>query len=168
MREATASVALPAPRTATALRLGLRRQWFAERPLVTLGVLLVLLIVLLAVLAPLLPLRDPNVTAPARRLGAPGANAYLLGTNQLGRDLLSRLIWGARVSIVVASVAAAVAFVVGGGIGLVAGFYGGFLRRRLSCARWHSSKPHERSVPVMYGCCGARSCRTLPRRCSCS
>ena len=93
--------------------------------MLTLGLAVVLLIVLLALLAPLLPLRDPNVTAPARRLGGPGSNGYLLGTDQLGRDLLSRLIWGARVSIVVASVAAAVAFVLGGVIGVVAGFYGG-------------------------------------------
>jgi peptide/nickel transport system permease protein len=82
-------------------------------------------IVVVAALAPVLPLRDPNITAPARRLGVPGAGGYVLGTDQLGRDVLSRLIWGARVSIVVAAVAAAVAFVIGGSIGLVAGFYSG-------------------------------------------
>ena len=78
-------------------------------------------------LAPLLPLRDPN--APRRRAGSgiPGASGYVLGTDQLGRDLLSRLIWGARVSIAVAGIAAAVAFVFGGAIGLVAGFYGGLV-----------------------------------------
>jgi peptide/nickel transport system permease protein len=82
-------------------------------------------IVVLAVAAPLLPLRDPNVTAPARRLSGAGVNGYVLGSDQLGRDLLSRLLWGARVSIFVALVAAAVAFVIGGVIGLVTGFYGG-------------------------------------------
>ena len=102
-----------------------RGNLFTDRPLLTFGLLLVALIVLLAVLAPLLPLRDPNVTAPARRLGMPGASGFVLGTDQLGRDVLSRLIWGARVSIVVAAVAAAVAFVIGGAIGLLAGFYRG-------------------------------------------
>jgi peptide/nickel transport system permease protein len=97
----------------------------AEHRLLTVGFTLVAAIVIVAALAPLLPLRDPNVTAPARRLGLPGSGGYLLGTDQLGRDLLSRLIWGARVSIVVAAVAAAVAFVIGGSIGLVAGFYRG-------------------------------------------
>jgi ABC-type dipeptide/oligopeptide/nickel transport system permease subunit len=102
-----------------------RRNPVAERPLLVFGLALVLLIVVIAALAPILPLRDPNVTAPARRLGIPGAGGYWLGTDQLGRDVLSRLIWGARVSIVVAAVAAAVAFVIGGTIGLLAGFYRG-------------------------------------------
>ena len=128
MREATATrspIRLPLPQAGSPGANRARRRWLTERPLLTLGLAVVLLIVLLALLAPLLPLRDPNVTAPARRLGGPGSNGYLLGTDQLGRDLLSRLIWGARVSIVVASVAAAVAFVLGGVIGVVAGFYGG-------------------------------------------
>src|SRR5207302_1129406 len=78
----------------------------------------------IAAIAPLLPLRDPNVTAPARRLVGPSLGGYLLGSDQLGRDLLSRLVWGARVSIVVAAIAAGVAFILGGTIGLLAGFYG--------------------------------------------
>jgi peptide/nickel transport system permease protein len=101
------------------------RDKLLKRPLLTVGLSLVLLIVGLAILAPVLPLRDPNVTAPARRLGQPGATGFVLGTDQLGRDLLSRLVWGARVSITVAAVAALVACVVGGGIGIAAGFYGG-------------------------------------------
>jgi peptide/nickel transport system permease protein len=95
-----------------------------RRPLLTVGLILVLFIVVTAALAPLLPLRDPNVTAPARRLAGAGVNGYVLGSDQLGRDLLSRLVWGARVSMVVAAVAAGVAFFFGGAVGLLAGFYG--------------------------------------------
>jgi len=130
MREAAASpvpvgLAMPHARVPGARRAGPR--WLSQRPLLVVGLALVLVIVLIAILAPWLPLRDPNVTAPARRLAAPGVGGSLLGTDQLGRDLLSRLIWGARVSIAVAGVAAAVAFVLGGAIGLVAGYYGGLV-----------------------------------------
>jgi peptide/nickel transport system permease protein len=103
------------------------RRFVSRRPLLAVGLGLVLVIVVLALLTPVLPLRDPNVTTPARRLSGAGVNGYLLGSDQLGRDLLSRLLWGARVSIAVASIAAAVAFIGGGVIGLLAGFYGGLV-----------------------------------------
>jgi peptide/nickel transport system ATP-binding protein/peptide/nickel transport system permease protein len=119
------AIALPAAHPSSAA-VG-RRSRIVERPLLSIGVTLVLLIVLLALLAPILPLRDPNVTAPARRLSGAGVNGYVLGSDQLGRDLLSRLLWGARVSITVALIAAAVAFIAGGTIGLVSGFYGGLV-----------------------------------------
>ena len=130
MREVVAAqppLRLPRQNAALSLNVGAWGTALRRRPTLTIGLALVVLLVLIALLAPLLPLRDPNITAPARRLGAPGANAYLLGTDQLGRDLLSRLIWGARVSMTVAAIAAAVAFLLGGLIGLVAGFYGGII-----------------------------------------
>jgi len=126
MRElAASSLALPATRVPGLPAGRGPRLALARRPLLTFGLAIVLLIVMLAALAPVLPLRDPNVTAPARRLAGAGVNGYLLGSDQLGRDLLSRLLWGARVSIAVALVAAAVALVAGGAIGMLAGFYGG-------------------------------------------
>ena len=69
--------------------------------LATAGLVLFSLIVLIALLAPVLPLPDPDLTAPADRLLPVGTAGHLLGTDALGRDLLSRLIWGARVSLAV-------------------------------------------------------------------
>lgn len=80
--------------------------------------------VLVALLAPWLPLRDPDAIAAANRLLAPGEGGYLLGTDELGRDLLSRMIWGARVSLVAGFGTALLSLVVGGAVGLAAGFAG--------------------------------------------
>jgi peptide/nickel transport system permease protein len=117
------AVALPATRATSSPP---SRRWAVlDRPMLSTGLALVLLIALLALVTPLLPLHDPNVTAPAKRLSGAGVNGYVLGSDQLGRDLLSRLLWGARVSIAVALVACTVAFVIGGTVGLLSGFYGG-------------------------------------------
>ena len=56
-----------------------------------------------------------------------GTTKHLLGTDQLGRDLLSRIIWGARISLVVAGVTLLVGGVVGTGLGLISGYYGGWV-----------------------------------------
>ena len=76
-------------------------------------------------LAPLLPLPDPDATEPADRLLPPLAAGHLLGTDQLGRDILSRLIWGTRVSLAVGISATLIAAFFGSLIGLVAGYAGG-------------------------------------------
>ncbi|MCT8997858.1 dipeptide/oligopeptide/nickel ABC transporter permease/ATP-binding protein [Chelativorans intermedius] len=89
------------------------------------GLALLALLALAALLAPLLPLAPPDITDPARRLLPPLSKGHLLGTDQLGRDLLSRLLWGTRVSIAVGLSATLVAAVAGSAIGLVAGYAGG-------------------------------------------
>ncbi len=81
-------------------------------------------ITLLALAAPLLPLADPDATAVADRLLGPFEAGHLLGTDQLGRDLLARIVWGTRVSLAVGLVATLLATALGTAIGLVAGFYG--------------------------------------------
>ncbi len=88
------------------------------------GVVLVA-VMAIALLAPLLPLADPDITDPANRLKLPFSADALLGTDHLGRDLLSRLIWGTRLSLAVGVAAAVLAATIGSAIGFVAGFYGG-------------------------------------------
>ncbi|MGA8117344.1 MAG: ABC transporter permease [Actinocatenispora sp.] len=87
--------------------------------------------VLAAVFAPLLAPHDPNHTDLAVRLAGPLAHEngvrYLLGTDELGRDVLSRLIYGARVSIIVAVAAVLLAGVFGLAVGILAGWRRGWL-----------------------------------------
>ena len=99
-------------------------QRLRRNTLAVFGLGLVVAIVVIALAAPLLPLADPNATNPANRLLPPFSEGALLGTDQLGRDLLSRLIWGTRVSLAVGIAATLVATVLGSLIGLIAAFYG--------------------------------------------
>ncbi len=89
------------------------------------GLVLLVLIIAAALLAPLLPLPDPDATAPADRLLRPLTEGHLLGTDALGRDILSRLVWGTRVSLAVGISATLIAAFFGSLIGLVAGYAGG-------------------------------------------
>jgi peptide/nickel transport system permease protein len=89
------------------------------------GAIVVTAIAVMAVLAPALPLSDPNRTQPSQRLAPPLTSGYPLGSDHLGRDLLSRVIWGARVSLMVGVLATLLAMLAGTAVGLVTGFYGG-------------------------------------------
>jgi len=93
-----------------------------SKPLMA-GGILVVLVVLTALFAPLLAPHDPYVQTLPDRLVAPGSPGYLLGTDQFGRDLLSRLIYGTRVSLQ----AGVVAVAIGAGVGLVLGMTAGYL-----------------------------------------
>jgi peptide/nickel transport system permease protein len=88
------------------------------------GAAVVLLAVLVAVLAPWLAPHSPLKQNLGNALAPPG-RAHLLGTDHLGRDVLSRAIWGTRVSLVAGLVSVALAVAVGGLLGLVAGYAGG-------------------------------------------
>jgi peptide/nickel transport system permease protein len=92
-----------------------------------LGLVLLLLAVGAACLAPLLAPLSPTDSEIVRRLkpplsAVPGIGVSLLGTDQLGRDVLSRILFGARISLLIGSVAALVAAVLGLGLGLLAGY----------------------------------------------
>ena len=82
------------------------------------------LVASLALFAPALPLADPNAVHLDRRLIPPLSDAGLLGTDHLGRDLLSRTLWGMRLSLGGAAIATALALLIGGSIGLVAAYWG--------------------------------------------
>ena len=98
----------------------------ALRDPVAVGAALVLmLIVLLAVFAPYLPLADPYKTSMIRRLKPIGTPGFLLGTDELGRDMLTRLIYGARLSLFMGITPVVVAFGLGAAIGIGAGYAGG-------------------------------------------
>ncbi len=89
------------------------------------GALVLGAVILSCLLAPILPLANPDLTDPANRLKSPFTEGWLLGTDHLGRDLLSRLIWGTQLSLVVGIAAAVLAAVIGSAIGIIAGFQGG-------------------------------------------
>ncbi|MFG1497592.1 dipeptide/oligopeptide/nickel ABC transporter permease/ATP-binding protein [Saccharospirillum sp. HFRX-1] len=89
------------------------------------GLVVILAVIALVLVTPWLPLADPDITELANRLQPPFSDGHFLGTDQLGRDLLSRLLWGTRVSLAVGIAATLVAAFFGSLIGLVAGYFGG-------------------------------------------
>jgi peptide/nickel transport system permease protein len=107
----------------------LRRRIFGHAGFL-IGLVVVLAIVAVALLAPLLAPHDPYAQDLARRLVPPlwhdkGGWAHPLGTDQLGRDYLSRLIYGARISLLIGATAATLSGLIGIGLGLAAGYFGG-------------------------------------------
>ncbi|WP_370241146.1 dipeptide/oligopeptide/nickel ABC transporter permease/ATP-binding protein [Pararhodobacter marinus] len=97
----------------------------ARNRLALAGLIVIGIVVLLALLTPWLPLKPPNVTDTSNRFQPIFSDGALLGTDHLGRDLLSRLMWGTRLSLAVGFAAALVAATLGAAIGIVAGYYGG-------------------------------------------
>jgi peptide/nickel transport system permease protein len=83
-------------------------------------------VVLVALTAPWLPLRDPDDQNLVDRLAPPLTDGYLLGTDGLGRDILARLAFGARVSLVISFAAVSIGMVVGGTIGVAVGYLRGW------------------------------------------
>jgi peptide/nickel transport system permease protein len=87
------------------------------------GFALLLLLALAALAAPVLPLTDPIQIDPPRALYSPGF-PYLFGSDQYGRDVFSRVVFGSRVSLVVGPIAVGIALIPGVTVGLLAGYYG--------------------------------------------
>jgi peptide/nickel transport system permease protein len=122
-----------------------RRQWsklqsawdillkLRNHPGAIVGGLVILTYVVCAVFAPYIAPYRPDQVALTERFVAPSlANAHPLGTDQLGRDILSRVMYGARVSILVGLLTIAISMAVGVGLGLIAGYYQGTFDKVMS------------------------------------
>lgn len=97
----------------------------ARNRLALAGLIVIGAVVALALITPLLPLADPDVTDTPNRFLPPFSEGALPGTDHLGRDLLSRLMWGTRLSLAMGLAAAIIAATIGSAIGIIAGYYGG-------------------------------------------
>jgi peptide/nickel transport system permease protein len=106
--------------------LGLSLLLTLSNPMGAFGLAIMLLLVLIAAGAPTLAPYHPNAQHDGHELLAPGGS-YVLGTDELGRDILSRIIWGARVSLLVGVVAVAIGAGAGIPTGLAAGFFGSWV-----------------------------------------
>lgn len=98
-----------------------------RNPLAMVSASLILLLILMAVFAPWIMPHDPFATSMLKRLKPIGTPGLPLGGDELGRDLLSRLILGARLSLFMGIAPVILAFVLGGTLGIVAGYAGGWL-----------------------------------------
>jgi peptide/nickel transport system permease protein len=98
-----------------------------RNPQAMLGATVILIFLIMAIAAPLLMPADPFAASMFNRLKPIGTPGYLLGTDELGRDMLSRLILGARLSLFMGVTPVLLAFGIGGAIGIMAGYAGGVL-----------------------------------------
>lgn len=101
------------------------RPWYQNRSLV-LGLVIVGIMLLLAILAPVLTPYDP-IQQDLQHTLQPPSSTHWLGTDKLGRDVLARLLYGARVDLRIGFLAVLIPFVVGSVLGAVAGYFGGWL-----------------------------------------
>lgn len=86
---------------------------------------IIVLIVAAAIFAPYLAPMDPNKSSIANRLRPMGYRNFLLGTDEQGRDMLSRILFGGRMSLIMGIVPVFLATVIGGSLGIAAGYFGG-------------------------------------------
>lgn len=119
---AAAKMARPAPLSGLAT---FARVFCRDRQALA-GTVIIVLVAAAALAAPLVALHDP-LLAETERLAPPGTPGFWLGTDEQGRDILSRLVWGGRVSLLVAILPTVVAGACALALGMAAGFHGGVL-----------------------------------------
>lgn len=96
-----------------------------RNPFFLIGFLLTFLVIVTAIVGPFLVTHDPLANDLYSKLLPPGTDGHLLGTDQLGRDIFSRIIVGARMSLIISFFVSMISVVVGGLLGLVSGYCGG-------------------------------------------
>ncbi|MFL9938146.1 nickel transporter permease [Paraburkholderia graminis] len=118
----------PASRKQAALGLAYRR-WrrFAGNPLSVFGFAILMVLVIVAIIGPWIAPHDPLRQVLSDRLLRPGSASHWLGTDQLGRDILSRIIYGSRLTLSIAILVVVVVVPIGLMIGTTAGFFGGWV-----------------------------------------
>lgn len=106
---------------------------FKKQRMGMLGLIMLIATVLIAIFAPVLAPYDPEapVKVTIQNIYAPPNAAHPLGTDDAGKDVLTNLIYGARVSLIVGFFTAFIALVIGGTVGIIAGFYGGQIENGL-------------------------------------
>lgn len=129
MAVVTADIAAPSP-AAIAKSPGfwsgvLRR--ISRDPVAMTALAILLILVLIAIFAPYIAPYDPSKGSVIRRLKPIGTPGYIFGTDELGRDMLSRLIYGARLSLIMGVIPVPIAFIIGSTIGIIAGYAGGIV-----------------------------------------
>jgi peptide/nickel transport system permease protein len=120
-----ASTGLPAPAAASRSLWHTVMRRLAGNPIAMVCLVLLTLIILAAVFAPWLAPADPFKTSMIHRLKPPGTPGHWLGTDELGRDMLTRLMYGGRYSLFMGIVPVVLATLIGGALGVVAGYTGG-------------------------------------------
>jgi peptide/nickel transport system permease protein len=103
------------------------RRVFLSRPVVVFGMIIIVIFVLVAIFAPLLTPYDPIDPEMSNVLAKPGS-IHWLGTDAIGRDILSRIIFGTRTSLTIGLTVVFVACVVGMSLGTISGYYGGWIQ----------------------------------------
>ncbi|WP_045392140.1 ABC transporter permease [Falsirhodobacter sp. alg1] len=103
------------------------RKRILRDPVTLISAAILLVIILSAILAPVLAPYDPYVGNIMTRMKPVGFEGHLLGTDETGRDMLSRLLFGGRLSLIAGVVPVSIALLIGGSLGITAGFFGGLV-----------------------------------------
>lgn len=109
------------------------RAWlsFRSNPMAMVGLFILMMLVFVAIFAPVLATHNPLGQDLSVRLSPPGENGFFLGSDSLGRDILSRLIYGSRITLYIVALVALLAPIVGLFIGTAAGYIGGWTDQAL-------------------------------------
>src|SRR6185436_13443132 len=122
------SAARPVPQTLPrSIARPVKTLWlfFRRQPLGALGSTIILVVVLTGIFGPLVAPYEPDDIGVAKKYAMPSWHGTLLGADQFGRDVLSRMLYGARISLVVGVVASTAGTLVGAILGLMSGYWGG-------------------------------------------